>query len=892
MKQRSYYYFIFGILLFLPATVSCSFGKVVPQPEREGEKIISLGIPIPENRLIIRKMANIDENRIETLDILSFDEDNNFYYHTPGTFSESNSTGAATQYFNVRIKHADRLQTLVAITNARNEVEALIATNPSLTKNELYKELKIVHSDGAKWNVEDYPHDKIPMWGESSRLVLGAAATTSITIPVLRMLARIDIAVDDTVDNFSIESISIRNTSREGTVVPNPVNLRYDEDGTTIKVVKATAGATTLKHLESLKYTDLPLPREIVNTIYIFETAATASAKDAACIIIGGKYGIENRTTYYRIDFFEANGETRKDLLRNHSYAVKITDVYDYGYPTESEAFVNKAYNIKAEVLELNENEMNHITLDDNHYLAVNKNKWLFSRDERSFSFVDNKNKLIVTTDFPSGWKAICSSKGGWLALSEYQSATNGQKAISILVPDNDTGDSRSGYITITAGLLISVISVTQNTEIDFDIEIVNEDGSEVTELIYGGNTPESQSVFIRYKPVTASVSLFKYEIGKPYSYDKDYFIITEDLSLTMDGLKKYDIIPRQSLANISEPFGLNLQFEIEYADSHSADNIYVYQKEDYAVFQTFISEVFGWPYSDNRSIMIYSNTSWVLTGDRSDLFTNITGAAIAGSNNFSYDLGYNKILPLNSNTRETLTLTLTQRDNPDEFVTKQTIIKPVHAMFVPRESTVGVEADMDVTLAELSTNLPKSLYTAGVIEVTDDANWLTGAKIEFADNKLVLKASYTKNMEWDNRVAVLTVDLGLNERLSYILEQEAGSYIDLPGFGWVRREDSNGPDLNNWWFAESHCNDMNNRLPTRDEIIAIREAYERLSQADKERSGFQDAYYWTSTTSSTWTFPTGMNAYVVNPVTGALGENNKSDGRYYFRCLRRPLND
>ena len=891
MEHRRYHHIIYCISLALVLITSCISNEII-SPQNENENTITLSIPIPKGIVVTRGITESDENIIETLDILSFDENNNFDYHTVGKPANGNNIGTATQYFDARVKSVDRTQTLVVIANARNEVDNFLTTYlgggaQNITKDEVFKELKRVHGDGAKWNVATLPYEKLPMWGESDPLILGNVLSSTITVPVLRMVARIDVKLDNSIDNLTIESISIRNAKREGYIVPDGAKIGVEDEK--IKAISASADAATLTHSTPIEY-NFSSVRDISRTIYTFESAAVENHQAATCLIIGAKYGTSGNTTYYRIDFLKSDAKSYMDILRNHRYIVQIISVKEEGYTTREEAFNSKSSNMSVEILEWDERGMNHIILNDKYYLALNKNEWIFNCEERTP--FDINNRLIITTDFQRGWEA--SSSESWLKLSQYASYSAGQERVSILLDENEdeVEEKRIGYITITAGLLKHTIKVTQNRSSDFSIEIVDESGNPIKELTYR-NSISGQTIFVRYSPATSLPIMLKYPVSG-FIYNESYLEITESPN-SIPGLKEYIITPTQHLNDPMQPVGLNLEFEISHAGSYVSDNVYIYQKENYATFRTPFPEIYGWPYNNNddNCITILANTAWAITGDTSGLFANISaGVPVNGINNTQYKLGANKILPLNSPSAEILTLTLTRDDGSNAPITEDIAVKPVIASLSSTSSIVELEGQDNYIMAELYTNLPKSLYTANVMTVTSDAEWATGTEVEFSDNKLILKTSYTTNTLSTDRVATITLDLGLNEHLTYTLTQKLNPHIFLPGFGWIRREDDNYIGGNNWHYASMTCGQTNDRLPTRGELEAIHTAYGQLTQSQKDEYRFQDHYYWTDTRAPGWISMIYEYYQIVNPINGNVSSVNWNNGSYKFRCIRQPLND
>jgi len=854
MRHRKYHYLSYYIVSIFVLITSCISKDTLSL--NGDEKTIILSLSVPRDSSVSRAISKNDESAINTIDILSFDENGNLSYHTQGNPSNMGPSGTATQYFEAKVRHLDRIQTLVVITNARNEVEAFVReylgnNAPNITKDELFKKLKRVHSDGTKWETTTSPYERFPMWGECEPMVI--KNTSSIRIPVLRMVARIDIILSDTIENFTIETISIWNAKREGYIIPDDSTIGFDIEGK-IKAIAPSTDENTATHNSRLTYNFLSV-KEAIRTIYTFESVAAKTHEKATCLIIGGKYGSDQNATYYRVDFLEPDRLTYKDILRNHCYTVQIKNVTGSGLSTEKEAFDSKSQNLKINILEWDQGVMSSIIFDGQYFLSVNRNGWIFPREERTIESSDNK--LEITTDHPDGWIAEYSSIGDWLSLNMNNSASAGTTQTDIILSKNETGQSRTGYITIVAGRLKYIIKIMQTSLADIDIEIVDNSGNPLSELILGSDISATYTFFVRYKPIFREPSNLKLFPITGVDDGTSRFIIVENDTESVPGLKVFEVNATQSLA-IGEVVGVKAMVEIAYDDSRLSDNIYIYQKEKYAVFDTPLPEVYGWPYNINKNeISILSNTKWSLIGNKNGLFAGVgIGTPVNGTGNTIYELGANKTLQLNGE-NEIITLTLTKNEGSGTDI-KNLIIQAVQASLNSNALTVDHTVNnSNLPLAELITNLPKSAITAAHITVTSNETWVNNMEIVFRNSNFYLTATYDENLSDFDRDAVITVDFGLEDiqanKLTFTLTQKADPYIYLPDFGWIRRYDDNGEigGVNNWHYARlSETCPSGSYLPNRSSLQQMKAAFANLPAEQKARYNFypnNDHYYWSS---------------------------------------------
>ena len=875
MERRKYRYLTYCIIQALMLITSCIPKDTPPQLKGDGE-IITLNISVPNDHSFTRVISENDESIIETLDILSFDESGNFDYYTTGRPTNTNLPGAATQYFEVEVRHINRIQTLVVIVNARSEIEsfvgAYLGTNaPNITKDELFEKLRRVHSNGTKWNTATSPYERFPMWGESAPIVI--ENTSSLKIPVLRMVARMDVILADAADNFTIETISIWNAKREGYIVPDNSAIGSDTEGK-IKAIAPSANEDTPTHNNRLTYSFLSA-KEAIRAIYTFESVAAKTHEEAICLIIGGKYSSDQYPTYYRIDFLEQDGLTYKDILRNHCYIAQIKSVTGRGHSSEKEAFDSKSQNLEADILEWDQGTMSPIIIDGQYFLSVNSNEWMFTCEERTTE--SDNNKLKITTTHPDGWIADCSSTGDWLSLNINNSTSAGITQTDIILSENQTGQTRRGHISITMGRMKYMIKVTQTSLAYMNIEIVDNSGNPLTELILGSDINATHIFFVRYRPTLQEPTDIRLFPITGIDDGVSRFIIAENDAESVPGLKVFEVNATQSLA-IGEVVGVKVMVEIAYNDTHLSDNIYIYQKEKYAVFDTPLPEVYGWPYNTNNNkneISILSNTQWNLTGNKNGLFAGIeTERPASGNGNTIYELGANKTLQLNG-ANETIALTLAKDDGSGSDI-KNLIIQAVQASLNTNVLIVDHGADdSGYPLAELTTNLPKSAITAGHIVVTANESWVDNMEIVFRNNSLYLTAIYDENLSDFDRDAVITIDFGLEDipanKLTFTLTQKVDPYIYLPGFGWIRRTDDNATigGVNDWYYARlSGTCPSGSYLPNSGSLQQMKSAFANLSVEQKARYNFSpsnDYYYWSSEGTQSIFPPWTQYGYAIN---------------------------
>lgn len=413
--------------------------------------------------------------------------------------------------------------------------------------------LRLTFDTEGKWPVppaEDFR--SFPMWGESGTFALRPGATLAGTIRMTRAVARVDVGVNFQKDEegrfplddmqaqglynggkgtyFELESVSVYRTATGGVCGAREGNI----DTGTGQVTDITLSDlyATYDDTAPLRYTfdagELTTPagavdadaanrRSLTRQCYVPETGNHGlEFDDAACIVVGGKYGSATaKTTYYRIDFAEvqkdeAGGdlkptpESRIDLRRNHAYVVNITSVSGHGEDTEDDALRNENTKLTAEVVDWDQSQqVGDIVTDGVYSLSLSKR-------EQKFYCDGTPEALTVTTDYDGelgkGWKLTIEGDDDFKKNIRYYDAegtayapgspgwpSQGPKGTTELrfgmeeLANDIDGRERtlSGRLVFEAGRMKSQVSVSQTSRdllrILFDPE----------ELYFGPEGPE-----------------------------------------------------------------------------------------------------------------------------------------------------------------------------------------------------------------------------------------------------------------------------------------------------------------------------------------------------------------------------------------------------------------
>lgn len=503
-----------------------------------------------------RAIGTDEENTIDNIYVLAFkvEYDQNsttiksetYDYSAIGIKSAANTEGASSQSFTVKVKVKDYDQRFVVITNAEDAVTALTGDPNTWTgkdKADMLAKLKVsLGQTEDRWKVisaSDYT--TFPMWGESgAEKITGSTNSLSMAIPMLRMVAKINVQLDETVsgltNKFKMKSVHLYNTNTSGHVVPAAVkeeirstNQRY------LFVEEPTVPSDAVLSEGPVEYTDFTAPGTpdvaMKGAIYTFETKAPSDddRMKATCLVIGGLYDNDTKETYYRVDFFENDGTTLRDILRNYQYVVNITDVKGRGHESVDVAYKSKSVNMVAKILYWNEAGLGNNVFDGQNILSVSQDSYFFSRDAKTSKEEDNV--LYVMTDYKttatggkSGWyveKIVDANDETanvtWVDLSQRDGAADNPTEVFLTVEENKTTTERSAIIWIAAGRLRYPVKVTQSLTPALGIQLLDGSNNPVTELVFASSVGASiapQTLAVSWQPKDADLTITNAPIG------------------------------------------------------------------------------------------------------------------------------------------------------------------------------------------------------------------------------------------------------------------------------------------------------------------------------------------------------------------------------------------
>lgn len=477
---------LLSVLLFLPLVLSCRQDEpippVPPTPGKGETAQMTLSIRVPDFRAA--NTRGVYEDGITEITVLMFADEGGTEkvkakYDVPSSSLHTPSGTQDTKFFSVPVT-AGTYKRIALIANAQTELAGITAGS---TYEDL-KQVEVTGRFGQKGGTGTSSY--IPMYGEHApaggiEMKAGVSQTIAQAIPLIRMLARVDIINPATSGATTAGNIYICNPIGNGLVWVdfNRYNINQPQMSYYAPTLPNTLYQASSTHVFAWT-TNTSSPNVI--TYYLNEQPATSPSLGRPSILLQLIY--QGRKYWYRLDYtwdgIKGGGASPYEkgkympILRNHRYIFTIKEVKGPGFLTAEEArlspenFTN--HNIVVVPIVIDE-AFTDITFNElGYFLAVTRTAMTLQGKHEATSI---ENKTSVQTNYPGGWKAKAynadgteiptpnpwlkpGNESGALAASFTNPVTEELQAIT-----NGKG-FKDGYLEIRAGRLNSKINVKQ----------------------------------------------------------------------------------------------------------------------------------------------------------------------------------------------------------------------------------------------------------------------------------------------------------------------------------------------------------------------------------------------------------------------------------------------
>lgn len=481
---------IFVLFLLCSLMTSCISDEIAPEPPsfNGDEAMVLLTISAPQTSIprISRLPRIIDpENQISSVQVLVMEYDGNEFVYKYTAIADGLYPAEEDEQktrFKVLLKSTSNPVELLLIANADRAFESYTPTE-GLTETELKEEIAyIITSNGIT--------GELPMYGKASLASgLNAGSTTNISSTLLRAIARVDVEKNllPTSHSFILEEVYVFRANDKIQIIPDVLENLSEPKVTSPSVPQEAS------FLQTPIVKSAPEGSEAITRIYVPESNAVNSENEklsgTTCIIVGGKYNGESKTTYYRANFdSNLDGHPFGQILRNYRYVFKIKNVTGSGLPTPEEAANKHAVNMTAEVKAW-EDFTTEMWFEGENYIGVSSRSIRMAQPANDVGNIQIQSTVNYTiqwldeNDIPTG--DITSSKTSANAISNEHfevkivKSNNDQQDISHLqfrtLNENSLLNNEliTGRLQVTAGKWNFTIDVTQENNLkNIDREI------------------------------------------------------------------------------------------------------------------------------------------------------------------------------------------------------------------------------------------------------------------------------------------------------------------------------------------------------------------------------------------------------------------------------------
>ena len=473
---------LLGMLIMLAAT-SCRQDEnetpVIPKPAGNETATMTFTLNIPGFREA-KTRAGVQETTIENIAVLIFADEGGtekvkVKHVLPSTALKA-ITGVQNGYsFSIPITGGTYTR-VALVANAETELSTIVVGST-------YAELQNLEAINKFGQLGVGTDSSIPMYGEYApaggfQLKPGLSQTIAQEIPLIRMLARVDIINNSTATVGS--KVYFINAAKNGRIWTNAAT--FGDGG----VYLAPTLPPTLNYVDPAPFPPEGTPANATNVItyYLNEQPATSTqltveGYPSPAIII--ELFFEGKKYYYRLNYTwdgkKGGGVGAYErgkympILRNHRYIFKIMEVKGPGNSVDNdmyetlwvpEEFTNRKLVVHTTVIDETFTDIVFNSRGD--YLAVSRTSMKLRGKHEASS---TENHFSIRTDHHQGWRIMPRNMDGtaipypnpWLQTS----ATYGNANVTSDVQALTNGKGfKNGYLEVRAGRLMTKVNVQQ----------------------------------------------------------------------------------------------------------------------------------------------------------------------------------------------------------------------------------------------------------------------------------------------------------------------------------------------------------------------------------------------------------------------------------------------
>ncbi len=314
-----------------------------------------------------------------------------------------------------------------------------------------------------------------PMYAKTSAQVISDTNREIGDFPLVRMIARADVTLAASVNNFTLVSAQVYNRTTYG-YVP------YDFSSWIAATKRVSAAAVPTENAFTgrpaiLKPTVVynaeygaDTRGEIKRSIYLFESKGVKEEDrlTGAAIIVGGKYGATQTerdaapVTYYRIDIATdatPSGWVSQDILRNHCYGIEIQAVTTPGFTDPEDAYIGqKPIGVTVKVIDWGNNTQIPLGVDvlpsSNSFIVAPENTY-------AIPVFGQVQQAMDAGHLPMTWIDNSMNLGAYLVWCDNSDVNNVVSTSSLRIQKSSYSSGTMLYLTTGQKIGNAVVAVT-----------------------------------------------------------------------------------------------------------------------------------------------------------------------------------------------------------------------------------------------------------------------------------------------------------------------------------------------------------------------------------------------------------------------------------------------
>lgn len=434
--------------------------------------------------------------------------------------------------------------------------------SPSATTIQEYKELKIAATSLQGDNAALY----LPLCSAEPTVFNGINASTDLMLTLKRIYARIDVAVDAKVSDFTLLEIFVNNVYKEGRFEPYTTSeFPVTSNDDFLKVSKLSSDALS------------------AGPIYMPENIDANENQPAipTTLIVKGLYSKDGNTTegYYNlfIEYKDTNNQYQYTVNRNIRYNVIIQNVSHYGYKTYDEANRSSSENSGIEM---------DVVIDD----LTMANDIIYHKQGYAISSTNTDVDVYAASDQTTYVAATIN----FVKKADHPNPFIPSRSIRVLDPNSG--------ISIINGSEVTEVPI--GTPVDIKIELSRPDVSGTIEVRFGGLRK-----LIKVRSFKMLRSDKQYHIEVPNVINVEKKTESVDSWLKYGSSLEYGAATNQNMT-FNTPTTVYCMAPENTGETREASPVYLYRKKE-GTLKLIATQTYGSPYINN----VYSRE----TGSKTD---------------------------------------------------------------------------------------------------------------------------------------------------------------------------------------------------------------------------------------------------------------------------------